>query len=281
MSFHDLLMVGALYPAGGLLADALASYALRCRPRPVCTAIAMASDGVVTDITDVPADTVRSQLEHLARTSSFSGIKIGALAGHHTAEAVFAFCSTHAGPLVLDVHLSGSHGETLLTARGIEVLRRNLHAPDLVVIGRTDAELISGGEINSLDDAQVAAQRIVKQGARALVIKCGQLPARHFDRQEAVILDETYSADLYYDGREFALFEAPHIQGVRTEGASSAFSVAILGALTRGLGLLDAVQEGKRFVTESLRATKALGPGAPLQYFGQAPSLAPGSHEAG
>ncbi len=280
MPFPEILLAGALYPAGGLLADSLASYAVRCRPRPVCTAIAMASDGVVTDVTDVPADTVRSQLEHLAHTSSFSGLKIGALAGHHTAEAVFAFCSTAAGPVVLDVHLSGALGETLLTARGIEVLRRNLRTPDLVLIGRTDAELISGGEIGSLDDAQVAAQRIVKQGARALVIKCGQLPARHFDTQEGDGRAEAYNTDLFYDGHEFALFEAPHMQGVRTEGASSAFSVPILEALIRGLGPLEAVQEGKRFVTEALRATNALGPDAPLQYFWQASNPAPGPREA-
>lgn len=279
MTFPDLLLVGALYPAGGLHADFLASHAVGCRARSVCTALVMASDGVVTDITDVPADTVRAQLEHLARTSSFSGLKIGVLAGHHTAEAVFAFCSAPVGPVILDLHLSGSSGETLLTARGIEVVRSNLHVPDLVLIGRTDAELVSGGKIDSLDDAQVAAQRIVKQGARALVIKCGLLPARHFEVQEDAN-GEAYNADLFFDGREFALLEAPHVQDVRTEGASSAFSVPVLEALIRGLGPLEAVQEGKRFATETLRATSALGPDAPLQYFWHASGSAGRSPEA-
>lgn len=271
MSFLPILTVGALYPNSGLLADALASRAVDCIPLPVCTAIAMASHDVVTDITDVPTDTVQAQLEHLASTSTPEGVKLGVLAGHATAEAVFSFCRTFDGPTVLDVQLSGSCGETVLTPRGIEVLRQHLDVPDLVLVGRTDAELLSGGAIESLDDAQVAAQRIVRQGkVRALVIKCGPLPARFFEVEGAERPDDTFDSDLYYDGSEFSLFEAPHLKDVRTEGASSAFTVPMLRALIEGHSPHEAVQEGKRFVTEALRYTQELGAEAPLQYFWRA-----------
>jgi hydroxymethylpyrimidine/phosphomethylpyrimidine kinase len=271
----SVVHIGALYPTGGLIADALASHAVNCEPLPVCTSIAMASHGRVTDVTDVPADTVRAQLDHLSDVAAIDGVKIGALAGHHTAEAVFNRCEALGVPMLLDVKLSGASGETVLTARGIDVLRERMGTADLVVVGRTDAELLSGGVIESLDDAQVAAQRIARQcEARALVIKCGALRSRFFepDRNEDAA---RFSVDLFYAGGEFALFEAPYLSGVRTEGASSAFAVPILKALIEGRGLVESVQEGKRFVSEALRATRSAGTDVPLQYFWEASATQP------
>ena len=36
-------------------------------------------------------------------------------------------------------------------------------------------------EINSLDDAQVAVQRLAKLGAPRVLLRCGALPARFFE----------------------------------------------------------------------------------------------------
>lgn len=270
MASPSFLVVDALYPASGLTADALASRAVGCVAYPVCTAIAMASRGVVTDVTDVPADTVRAQLEHFGRTEDLDALKVGVLAGHATADAVLTYARSFEGPVLIDVKLSGASGETVLTSRGIDVLRTHLDHPALVIVSRTDAELLSGGEIASLDDAQVAAQRIVRQhGVRSLVIKCGPLPARFHDTEVPDRAGERFNSDLFYNGREFALFEAPHIKDVSTDGASSAFAIPILKALVEGRRVLEAVQAGKGFVTEALRATERMGAAAPLQYFWQ------------
>ena len=61
--------------------------------------------------------------------------------------------------MVLDLVASGPSGETVLSARGIDAVAERLGAADLVTLSRADAELVTGGEIASLDDAQVAAQR--------------------------------------------------------------------------------------------------------------------------
>lgn len=272
MSSPSVLAVDALYPASGITADALASRAVGCVAYPVCTAIVMASRGLITDVTDVPADTVAAQIAHLMHTVELDALKIGVLSSHQTAEAVLSFARTFEGPVLLDVKLSGSCGETVLTSRGIDVLRTHLGDPTVVTVGRTDAELLSEGEITSLDDAQIAAQRIVRRhGVRALVIKCGPLPARFHDAGIPVRDDGPFNADLFFDGEEFALFEAPHIIEVPTDGASSVFAVPILKALIEGRSVLEAVQTGKGFVTEALRSTQRMGAEAPLQYFWQTP----------
>lgn len=257
------IVVGALYPAveRGLAADLAAVRALGGVAYPVCTLLLMARHGTVTDATDVPEDTVRAQLEHLAATTEPSAVKIGVLASHGAAEAVLSFADDFTGPVVLDLQLSGPSGETVLTQRGIDVVMDRLSVPDLVIVGRSDAEPLSGGEIHSLDDAQVAAQRLVKRGAQSVVIKCGPLPARHFDTEGldrpngSHEDDEPFNADLYYDGETFALFEAPHLSEDVPAGASSAFAIAALHALTRGESAETALQQAKRYTTEGLRAS--------------------------
>lgn len=260
------IVVGALYPAvdRGLAADLAATRALNGLAHPVCTLLLMAGGGTVTDATDVPEDTVRAQLEHLAAVAQPNAMKIGVLSSHGAADAVLRFAESFQGPVVLDLQLGGPSGETVLTRRGIDTVMDHLAVPDLVVVSRSDAEPLSGGEIHSLDDAQVAAQRLVRRGARAVVIKCGPLPARFFDTDDAgstpplgdgTANTELFNADLFFDGDMFALFEAPHLPDGRRDGASSAFVLAVLKALTEGKPAEAALQDAKQFVTEGLRSS--------------------------
>lgn len=268
----SLVVIHALYPARGLSAALGVGAALGHRVYPVCTALAAVSHGRATDVTEVPVDAVRAQLEHYAQTLSSQGVLVGALGGHGAVESAFDFAASLQGPFVLDLELSGPYGITLLPTRGIRALTSRLSEPDLIITSTTDAELLSEGVIESLDDAQVAAQRIVRRhGVQGVVIKCGDLPARHFSANGGV--EERFFADLFYDGSEFALLEAPYISDVRTEGASSAFSLATLQALAEGSEPVEALQRGKRYVTDVLRATRAVGSEAPLQYF--APAATP------
>lgn len=267
------VVVGALYPSveRGLAADLAAVRAFGGLAYPVCTLLLMAGHGTVTDATDVPEDTVRAQLEHLAAVTEPTALKVGVLASHGAAQAVLSFANGFAGPVVLDLQLSGPSGETVLSKRGIDVVMDNLGVPDLVIVGHSDAEPLSGGEIRSLDDAQVAAQRLVKRGARAVVIKCGPLPSRFFETDDPdrpngeSSSDEAFNADLYYDGDSFALFEAPHLPEGSRDGASSAFAIAALRALVAGETPEIALQQAKRYVTEGLRTS---GPytGSPFNF---------------
>lgn len=253
-----LSLVGALYTGSdrGLAADLAAARALGAGGLPVCTALVMASHGRVTDVTEVPADTIRAQLEHLAATAAPEVMKIGVLGTHQAVEEVFRFAESYAGPIVLDYTLSGRSGETVLTARGIAALDERLAIPDLVLVTRRDAELLSGGEIQSLDDAQVAAQRIQRRGARRVLVKCGALPARFFDAAEGPGGDGqsgTFMTDLYYDGVGFAIFEAPRLDTGNLDGAASAHAVSLTLALMEGRPPEEALQSAKRYVTEALR----------------------------
>jgi hydroxymethylpyrimidine/phosphomethylpyrimidine kinase len=247
-------VVSPLYPSieRGLGADFAAARALGGTACTACTAHVVASDGLVTDVLDVPTDSVSAQLEHVFQTRAPTGAKVSAVGHPATVERTFTFLGDHLeGPLILDLTLSGPSGEDLSGPRVLEALAEHYDQCDLLTLRRTDAERAAGMAIPSLDDAQVALQRLAGLGAETLLLRCGQLPTHHFDLDSE---PPPYAVDLFYDGDEFALFEAPHLDRPHVNGASSALLLALL-KFWQNKSLAEALQGAKAFVTERLRDT--------------------------
>lgn len=252
-----VITVGALYPGieRGLSADLLAARALGGMAYPVCTAHVVAGGGVVTDVLAVPTDTVSAQLEHLFETRAPSAAKVGIIGHPATVEIVFRHLRERLdGPFVLDLTLSGPSGEDLIGQDGIQALTDRLGQPGLVALRRTDAELIAGMEIPSLDDAQVAAQRIASLGARSVLLRCGRIATHHFDLDSPA---PEYAVDLLYDGETFMLYEAPHLDLGEMHGASSALLLTLTKELAEGTALPEATQRAKGYVTEALGRSRS------------------------
>ena len=254
------IVIGGLYPGinRGLKADLLAAQALGGSAFPVCTSHVVAGRGTVTDVLNVPADTVSAQLEHLRTTESPTAVKIGILGSASTVDLLFQHVRELPGPVVFDVTLSGPSGEDILEQQGLDALVDHFDAADLVTIRRADAELLAGMKIPSLDDAQVAVQRIAQQGAGRVLLRCGQIATRHFDTESS---PPDYSVDLYYDGDDFALFEAPFLSGIDAlTGRSSGLLLPLLRRLQDGTPPEEALQAAKGIVTEALRAAQEAAP---------------------
>lgn len=247
-------MIGALYPGceRGLATDILAARALDIVPQVVCSTMVAAGNGRVTDVIEVPSDSVDAQLEHTLSTRHIVAAKVGMLGSAQSAEAIFRRIGQIApSPVVLDVKLSGPSGEDVADGRTVDALTKNFHLADLVSVGRTDAELLTSMRIESLDDAQVAVQRLEKLGARGVLLRCGRLPSRFFETEP----DGDFYADLFYDGSDFSLLEAPFFRDGQIAGASSGFALAIIKNLLLKRTLIEAIQQGKMYVTEAIRHT--------------------------
>lgn len=261
MPLSPILVVGPLYTGSerGLAADLLTARGLGLAPLAVCTQLVVASGGVVTDVTDVPVDTVVAQLEHTLGLGTPVAAKVGGLASAATAAAVLDSLVAFEGPVVLDVVASGPSGETVMNAAGIDAVAERLSVADLVTISKADAELVTGGQIESLDDAQVAAQRLHHRGARRVVIRCGTLPYRFYDAAEDPGGDgaeaSALSFDLYYDGEDFALFEASRVDVDAGDGLSSIFAITALSVLIETGSFEDSLQAAKRNATDAVRGS--------------------------
>ena len=262
MSFRPIV-IGAQYPgiSRGLSADILSTQALNGTPYSVCTTHVVAGRGVVTDVLNVPTDTVSAQFEHIAETESPTAAKVGIVGDATTVETTFDHLSRLTGPVILDLTLSGPSGEDVLGQRGLDALMNHLDQPDLVSVRKTDASLVAGMEIPSLDDAQVAIQRIAQQGAERVLLRCGQLPTHFYDKDGS---PPEYAVDLFFDGEDIALFEAPYLSGLdQLHGASSGLMLPLLKMMQSGVALDTALQKAKGRVTEALRASQNKSPSTP------------------
>lgn len=247
------IVVGAQYPgiSRGLTADILATQALSGTALSVCTAHVVAGRGAVTDVLNVPTDTVAAQLEHLLSTENPTAAKIGIIGDAPTVDRVFEHLVRLDGPVIFDLTVSGPSGEDVLGQTGLETMTNYFDVPDLVTVRLTDASLVAGMEIPSLDDAQVAAQRIAQQGAERVLLRCGRLPTHHFDTESE---PPNYAVDLYFDGSDFAVFEAPYLSDVdQLHGASSGLLLSVLSDLQNGRPIEPSLQRAKGRVSEALR----------------------------
>lgn len=246
------LLAGPLYPSmeRGISADLAATRALGGTAYTACTSHVVASKGLVTDVLDVPTDSVSAQLEHVFQLESPTAAKVSAVGHPATVERIFSMLGDHLeGPLLLDLTLSGPSGEDLSGPKVLDAFAEHYEQADLVALRRTDAERVAGMAIPSLDDAQVALQRLASVGAAPVLLRCGRLPTHHFDLDSD---PPPYAVDLFYDGEEFALYEAPHLERPHLHGASSALLLALLRHWD-GEALPEALQQAKAFVTECLR----------------------------
>ena len=254
--YFQPLVVGALYTGipRSLAADVMACSALGGQALTVCTMHVVASHGSVTDVLPVPSDTVDAQLDHLRATTTPTGVKVGIVGSRKTIDVVFSHLREgDLAPVLLDVTLSGPSGEDIIDQRGVEALMDHLPLPDLVTLRRRDAELLAGMEIASMDDAQVAVQRLHKRGARRVLLRCGNVPVRFFEAPQDDADPAAFAMDLYYDGDEFGLFEAPHLNVEHLHGASSVLTLALLKELVQGTPIIEAMQGAKGYVSETLR----------------------------
>lgn len=269
------LLVNALYTGlpRGLNADIRATQAVGGEPLSLCTGHIVASHDVVTDVLNVPSDTVHAQLEHLLSDDTPASVvpnaaKIGIVGATPSVRAVAQLLEHDAfdGPAILDVTLSGPSGEDIAEPQTIESLTNIMNRVSLVTVRLRDAELLAGMEIPTLDDAQVAVQRLSQQGAPAVLLRCGRLPTHFFEREGE---PPNFAIDLLWHDGEMALFEAPFVEtNTPISGKSSAYLVDLLHRLHQGAALTDAIQAAKRRLADTLHTIRSVdAPRATARFF--------------
>jgi len=216
------------------------------------TALTVQNSQGVTATHAVPAPFVRAQIDAVLTDIGCDAAKTGMLADAATVEAVArAARDHHIGPLVVDPVMAAQRGGVaLLAAEATDLLRTELIPLALVVTPNIpEAQLLTGMAIASVADMRTAARALIARGARACLIKGG-----HLDGGEAV--------DVFDDGHTVRELAAPRIDTPHTHGTGCQLSAAITAGLARGLSLLEAIEQAKRFITVAIRNGLAIGHGS-------------------
>jgi hydroxymethylpyrimidine/phosphomethylpyrimidine kinase len=246
----------------GIQADLKTFAALRVYGASVITALTAQNTRGVQAIHDVPADFVAAQIDSVFSDLTVGAVKIGMLSQVATIEAVAAGLARHAGtiPIVLDPVMVATSGDRLISEAAVEALRRHLlPLADLVTPNLPETATLIGEPTAETENAAVAqGRRLLAIGARAVLVKGG-----HGEGEESV--DHLMSAD-----GTLRRFAAPRVRTRNTHGTGCTLSSAVAAGLARGLPMVEAVAQAKRYVTAAIAGADrvAVGNGhGPVHHF--------------
>ncbi len=220
------------------------------------TAITSQNTKGVTDVWELPASLIESQIDAVITDIGADVVKTGMLSSSTVIEVVAAKARQHSlDALVVDPVMVAKGGDRLLRDDAVDALRSLLIPIAMVMTPNIpEAEALLGVKIETLEDAKEAAQALVGMGARAVVVKGGHLKGP--------------PTDILYDGEEFRAYTSRRIETTSTHGTGCTFASAIAANLAKGLPLRQSVSLAKSYVTSAIRTAQPIGRGhGPLNHF--------------
>jgi hydroxymethylpyrimidine/phosphomethylpyrimidine kinase len=204
----------------------------------------------VHDSLVLPAALVRAQIDAVVTDIGVAAAKTGMLGSAAVIEAVAAAVADHGvSPLIVDPVLVTSHGDLLLEADAIGVLRSVLlPLATLVTPNLPEAEALLSRPIARIDAMVEAAAELASLGSGAVLLKGGHLGG---DSSPDV---------LWKDGREHWL-DGPRLPGRYTHGTGCTLSAAICAHLALGGDLVDGCAQAKAFVAGAIADGVEVGRG--------------------
>jgi hydroxymethylpyrimidine/phosphomethylpyrimidine kinase len=233
----------------GIQADLRTFQALGVFGTSALTAVTAQNTCGVRAVVAMSPEMVAAQIDAVAEDFTLAAVKIGMLANAGIVRAVASAIDRHAlRPVVLDPVMLAKGGDALLDADAVDALRADLIARATVLTPNIpEAEVLTGQRIVTLADMRAAAAALIRQGARAVVIKGGHLDGPAID----LFATAEVSEDL----------TAPRLDTPHTHGTGCTFASAIAARLALGDDLLSAVRHAKAYVYRAIQCAPALGHG--------------------
>jgi hydroxymethylpyrimidine/phosphomethylpyrimidine kinase len=220
------------------------------------TAVTVQNTLGVKSFHEVPDDVVAGQIEAVVADIGIQAAKTGMLASSRIIGAVAATWRRLelTVPLVVDPVCASMHGDPLLAPSAMDSLRDQLFPlATLVTPNLDEVRLLVGIDVVDAESQRAAAKALHALGPRWALVKGGHL--RSSQR----------SCDLLYggpsEGADFYEFDAQRVLTGNDHGGGDTLAAAVVCALAHGFTVPDAVEFGKRWVTECLRAAYPLGRG--------------------
>ncbi len=243
----------------GIEADLKTIAALGGYGMAAVTAVTAQNTVAVTDICDIPAETVGNQIDAVAEDIGVDAAKTGMLSNAEIIARVAARVAANGiERLVVDPVMISKSGATLLRPEAQAALKELLIPLAWIVTPNVpEAEAISGTTIRDPESLREAAEAIYALGPRYVLMKGG-----HLDGDEA--------EDWLFDGVEWQSFSAARIVTKNTHGTGCTFSAAIATYLGGGIETSAAVAAAKAYLTGAIAHALPLGRGhGPLNHLWQ------------
>jgi hydroxymethylpyrimidine/phosphomethylpyrimidine kinase len=240
----------------GIQADLKTFAALGVYGTSALTAITAQNTVGVTQVFALSPKLVSAQIDAIIEDIGAHAVKTGMLANAAIIGAVSETIRRHRlKNVVVDPVMVATSGDLLIQKNAVDALRTQLIPLATVVTPNIpEAEELAGLTIRGGEDIENAARRIVRMGAKAVIIKGGHLKGP--------------AVDLFFSDKHRFALRAPRIRTKNTHGTGCTFSAAVAACLARGEDLESAVRAAKKYITAAIRAGFAVGAGhSPVHHF--------------
>jgi hydroxymethylpyrimidine/phosphomethylpyrimidine kinase len=241
----------------GVQADLKTFLACRVHGMSAITAVTVQNSHGVSGFYELPARAVAEQIESVTTDIGVGAAKTGMLASAEIMAAVAETVQRLAiRPFVVDPVAASQHGDPLLRPDAIDALREVIvPLATLVTPNLGEVRLLTGVDVRSRADMAEAARALLALVPQWVLVKGG-----HLEGDDAV--------DLLSDGTDSIEFPAKRTDTAHTHGSGDTLAAAITSGLARGATVPEAVEQGKRFITEAVRNSFPLGGGlGPVGHF--------------
>jgi hydroxymethylpyrimidine/phosphomethylpyrimidine kinase len=233
----------------GIQADLKTFAALKVHGACAITCVTAQNRKTVARLEPCSPHMVRAQMEAVAAAFPLSAAKTGMLYSAAIVSEVAAFFKqARSVPLVVDPVIFSTSGRRLLQGAGVAMLQRALlPLAALVTPNVSEAEILTGTKIATLEELCAAARTIERMFGCAALVKGGHLT----ETSEAV--------DFLCSGEGEWMFSAPRVKIKGLHGTGCTCSAAIAAWLARGRSMEQSVKLAKDHITRTIFAAKKLG----------------------
>ena len=240
----------------GIQADLKTILSLGCYGASVVTAVTAQNTLGVQQIHLMDPKLVAAQLDSVLSDIGAEAVKTGMLGNAEIVDTVVeALRRWEIRNIVVDPVMYSKKGTVLLDHQGIVALKKQLlPITYLLMPNVTEAEVLCETKIKSVEDMKKAAKRLHKMGPRFVLVKGGHL-------NEAPV-------DILYDGTQHYEFSTQRVATVHTHGTGCTLAAAVATLLAKGLPLVSAIDQAKRYLYKALRFSLDIGKGVgPINHF--------------
>ena len=253
------LTIAGSDPSGGagIQADLKTFHAHGVFGMSVITAVTVQNTQKVYSVQEIDPQMVYDQIVYLFEDIEIDAVKIGMVSSVILIETIAkALKEVNPPVVILDPVMISKSGYSLLKKDSRDALVEKLFPlAEVVTPNIYEAEALTDKKIASVDEMKDAAIRILRLGAKKVVVKGGHLGGK-------------LATDILYDGILLKELTGKRIETKNTHGTGCTFSSAIAANLAKGIDFFNAVSDAKAYITGAIENSLSIGHGhGPVDHF--------------
>ena len=246
-----LIIAGSDSSGGaGIQADIKTVTSLGSYAMTAITAITSQNTTGVLSIKSVPENEISNQIEFTTKDIRPDAIKIGMLHSEGVIKSVLkSLDKIKVKKIILDPVMVAKGGAKLINYKSIKILKSHLiNKVSLLTPNIPEAEILTKSKIKNLDDMIIASEKLIKLGAKHVLLKGGHL-------------NTTTLQDVFLSKNEIKIFKKKKINTKNTHGTGCTLSSAIATFYSCGKTLKKSCEMAINYVNYSIKTGPKFGKG--------------------